>query len=143
MLAMAVESECKTRPEPNDIDNFLKEQLRPTYQSAYAVHEPPKLPTISSDSSRPYASPSGTTKSPKRKTESTRIVGYTFNGKENILRTGIETFVAILNEFATEILDLSTDSIRKPPGKRTKKVVAQRLRRFVHNPDRVSDKAVC
>ena len=88
-LATAVQNECGTRPESDDLDQFLREQLHPV---------PPPTPSTIARPIKPRAMQGGGALRP-RSGIGTRIIGSIFNGKENLVGAGNKTLAEILKEF--------------------------------------------
>ena len=85
LLAEKVESECGTKPELDDIEEFLR-----------------KLPTLLSKE-KPIPRPPVTPPKPNTpQPERNRIVGFVFRGEEIDTRTSIRTLVEILTIFERE-----------------------------------------
>ena len=94
-LATAVQNECGTRPESDDLDQFFRELLHLVPPPAPSTIPRPIKPHAIQRDPLPPRSGRGTRKIVKYR----KIVGYVFNGKENRVGAGNKTLAEILKEF--------------------------------------------
>ncbi|MDE2786872.1 MAG: hypothetical protein OXL37_09445 [Chloroflexota bacterium] len=89
MIVEAVESECGTQPDLDDVESFLCEIVLPLIPSAQAV-----APTIAQTTAQP-SSPSVSIPPSGNK----KIVGFVLDGTQVDTRNGKQTLTALLKEF--------------------------------------------
>ena len=119
LLVDAVEKNCGIRPDPDDVNAFLKDQHSIT----------PQVITLKpSTSSAPNE-----TKSTTQKSESTRskIIGFVLDGRQRICRSGVKTIAEILIEFQKRDHTFMTRFAPKTIG-RNRRLASQ-------NPDNIYD----
>lgn len=89
LIADGVESECGTRPDLDDIEEFL--------QGLPSQHSHPSQPTTPGVSPGVTPSPTRTPGTPKRYTG--KIVGFVLDGKQVETRSGNRTLAELIKEF--------------------------------------------
>ena len=109
LLMRAVESECGTRPEPDDVQEFLGEQINASPASSGAT---PATPL----STRSGISPSAMD-SEKGNTTRTQIVGYILHGQQEYVRSGSKTLAKVLETFHRRSSDFMPQFALKTRGR--------------------------
>lgn len=108
LLVEAVESECGTRPELDDVEEFLKGALSKPAPRQSAIQASP----VQSDPTRP-SSGSGS-----------KVVGFVLDGKRMEIGVANKTLAAILKEFQRRDAGFMTRLAPQTVG-RTRRLVAQ------------------
>jgi len=124
-LATAVQNECGTRPESEDLDQFFREQLHP--------EPPPSPPTRPRPSSHQLRTIQRAPLRPPSGRETRKIVGYVFNGKENRVGAGHRTLAEILKEFHRTSPEFMPRFATETEG-RTRRLVAQNREQLYDKP---------
>lgn len=112
LLIRAVENECGTRPDPDDVQEFLAGQIGVSPASSGLT---PATSSVARVGTPPSAVGSGGTR---------KIVGYTLDGQQTNTGSGKETLVKVLEEFHRRAPDFMQQFDNKTRG-RTRRLVAQ------------------
>lgn len=131
-LATAVQNECGTKPESDDLDQFLREQLRPV---------PPSFPSTITRSISHQSRAIQRDPRPRSGRGTRKIIGYIFNGEEKPYGLGNKTLAEILKEFH-RINPEFMNRLDTKTRNRTKRLVAQNPKDLYDKPDSTKRKRV-
>ena len=117
LIADAVEDECGTRPELDDVETFLKGALAVSVSSVPTAPVPP-APTTFGQSGRSAATPN------RPETSSSKVVGFVLDGKRVETGIGNRVLAELLKEFQRRDSEFMERFSARTTG-RTRRLVAE------------------